>query len=472
MNSSQRQIGLDFVLEQVNTMTPFGTRRKRALIPYLPGDEAALAEEHDRVEELLALLRAGKLGDLLHVFCQLRDCSGTVQRLADGESLDEVEFFELKNFTANCQRIRREAEQLGIDARLQDLTGAGALLDPEGTGLLTFHYYDAWSPELADLRVEKRRLDRTGADPASAAAAQLAERLERAIRKVRQELSDALRPWQAAFRHNMTALGILDHRIAKADHARRHGCVRPAPSTSGELSLQGMIHPLVDDRLRASGSRMEPLDLVLTAGTTILTGANMGGKSVTLKTFLLQMELFRLGYFLPCVSARLRLPDFVSFSAGGGDDLASGLSSFGREVLDLQAILRQARTGRGIIVLDEPARGTNPLEGQAIVKALCRHFQDGEHYFFVASHLPDLPAEGMRHYQMMGLKEPLTDSGAAIPREPQAALAWLEERMDYRIREVAPHRAVPREAVRVMAVLGIDPDLLRAIEQNVGDDDE
>lgn len=472
MNSSQRQIGLDYVLEQVNTMTPFGTRRKRALLPFLPGDETALVAEHDRIEELLGLLRVGALGDVLHVFCLLRDCSGSVHRLETDQVLDEVEFFELKNFAACCQRIRRETEQLGIAAELRDLSGAFRLLDPEQTGLLTFHYYDAYSPELASLRAKKRRLDRAGTDPGAAAAMELADRLEASVRMVRQELSEALRPWQEAFRHNMDALGILDHRIAKADHARRNGCIRPILSSTAELSMRGMIHPMVDSRLRESGRRMEPLDLVLAPGSTILTGANMGGKSVTLKTCLLQMELFRLGYYLPCAAASLWLPDFVWFSAGGSEDLASGLSSFGREVIELQGILSQARTGRGIIVLDEPARGTNPLEGQAIVKALCRYFKDRAHCFFIASHLPDLPGEGMRHYQMMGLKENLTEKGTEIPREPQAALEYLEKRMDYRIREVAPCCAVPREAIRVMGALGMDPELIREIEQNLGEDDE
>lgn len=43
LNVSQRKIiGLDFVLERINTVTPFGEQRKRALKPFKPGQEADL----------------------------------------------------------------------------------------------------------------------------------------------------------------------------------------------------------------------------------------------------------------------------------------------------------------------------------------------------------------------------------------------------------------------------------------------
>ena len=48
MNSSQRQIGLDFVLEQVNTMTPFGEDAwQDFLADERPNPEEAVGGSHD-----------------------------------------------------------------------------------------------------------------------------------------------------------------------------------------------------------------------------------------------------------------------------------------------------------------------------------------------------------------------------------------------------------------------------------------
>lgn len=476
LNASQRKlIGLDYVLERVNTMTPFGEQRKRSFRTWQPGQEADLRQEHEEIDKCMAYLEAGALREMMHLFCQLKDISGSVERLSRNHVLDEVEFFEIKLFAAYCQRVRRHLAKLNLAIDLKDLAPVSRLLDPEGTGLLTFHYYDAYSPLLKELRQAKRQLDRRGRQHPDypGEAQRLSEELEEVTWQVRQKLSAGLEEWAPALLGNMQELGRLDHRIAKADYARKHACVRPAFAQTSCLCVDQMVNPMVEAILMEKGSRMEPLTLSLTPGSAILTGANMGGKSVTLKTFLLQVELFRLGYFLPCRAASLKLPDFVHYGAEDGQDVTRGLSSFGVEVLEINQILKQAEMGCGLILLDEPARGTNPLEAQAIVKALCRHFKAGDDYFFLATHLPDLPEEGMRHFQIMGLKNLLQDNIKEWSgKEPKDAIAALERNMDYRIREVSSTAEVPKEAIHVMEFLGTDPDLMREIKQILGDDYE
>ncbi len=58
---------------------------------------------------------------------------------------------------------------------------------------------------------------------------------------------------------------------------------------------------------------------------------------------------------------------------GIGDEQSelNGLSSFAAEMLNIQAIIAEARAGKKMLVLiDEPARTTNPHEGLAIANAL------------------------------------------------------------------------------------------------------
>lgn len=476
LNVSQRKIiGLDFVLERINTVTPFGEQRKRALKPFKPGQEADLKLEHQEIEQCISYLESGALRGMMHTFCLMKDISGSVERLGLNHVLDEVEFFEIKLFAAYSQRIRKHLEHLDLTIDLKDLSPATKLLDPEGTGLLTFHYYNAYSPELKKFREEKAKLDQRGFHHPDYTVDQqkLAQELEELIWQVRENLSQELSQWQEALQWNMKELGVLDHRIAKADYAWKRGCIRPEFSENDQLSLTEMINPMVQSVLQERGGDMEPLTLSLSPGSAILTGANMGGKSITLKTFLLQVELFRLGYYLPAQSAHLKLLDFVHYGGEDGQDVTKGLSSFGVEVLEINELLKQAETGCGLILLDEPARGTNPREAQAIVKALCRHFMAGDDYFFVATHLPDVPEDGMRHFQIMGLKNILENNlDTSSGREPRDAIAALERNMDYRIREVSSETKVPKEAIQVMELLGTDPSLMGKIKRILGDEYE
>ena len=69
LNASQRKIiGLDFVLERINTVTPFGEQRKRALKPFKPGQEADLKLEHQEIEQCISYLESGALRGMMHTF--------------------------------------------------------------------------------------------------------------------------------------------------------------------------------------------------------------------------------------------------------------------------------------------------------------------------------------------------------------------------------------------------------------------
>lgn len=470
----QKLIGLDYVLNRLNTMTPYGEALKRKLPVYYPGEEAALMKEYEETGKCYDLIQTQALKGVANVFCLFKDIAGSVAKLSTDQVLDEVEFFEIKLFAAYSQRLNETLSGMDLDIHLEDLSPVSRLLDPEGTKLLTFHFYDAYSEKLKALRQEKYRWDQRRQEPGyEEAVFSISQAIQEEIWGIREQLTQALTPWQPAFEANMKAIGILDFRLAKADYALRYGAVQPCLSQGEELIFEAFINPMVDGHLKDKGRAMEPLELTLRPGSSVLTGANMGGKSVTLKSIVLVMELFRRGCYLPGKAFSLRLPHFVFFGGEEGQDVKKGLSSFGWEVLAWNDMLAQTDRGWGLIVLDEPARGTNPREAQAIVKGLLNHFKDRDDYFLVASHLPNLAEAGMGHYQIMGLKKLLDDAMKGwTGKEPREALASLEQNMDYRIGEVSPQADVPQEALHVMEYLGANPDLLAQIKRIVGDDHE
>ena len=125
--------------------------------------------------------------------------------------------------------------------------------------------------------------------------------------------------------------------------------------------------------LAERGEQFTSLDLELRPGCTVITGANMGGKTVSLRSTVLSLLLCQCGFFVFAKSASLPLfhrVDLILADSGPG---AGGLSSFGKEVHLLDTLLRQTRDCFFFEAMDEFARGTNPQEGAALARALVRY---------------------------------------------------------------------------------------------------
>lgn len=57
-----------------------------------------------------------------------------------------------------------------------------------------------------------------------------------------------------------------------------------------------MINPQTADALHSSGRKFTPVSIELLSGSTVITGANMGGKSVAVKTLALNVLLALCGF--------------------------------------------------------------------------------------------------------------------------------------------------------------------------------
>jgi DNA mismatch repair ATPase MutS len=221
---------------------------------------------------------------------------------------------------------------------------------------------------------------------------------------------------------------------------------------------QARFLPL-ESELDAAGRRFVPIDLEL-HDTAVLTGPNMGGKSVTLQTcgFVALCAVF--GLPVPAASARTALFDQIAWVGLGRESQIGGLlSSFAREVLELKAILARG-AARLLILADEFARTTTPHEGRALLIALLARLRDLGACGLLATHLAGIArAASVRHFAVRGLR--------GIPRHPPTndvgqALEALADAMDYTIAEV-PGDELPRgDAIALTALLGIDREFVDA----------
>jgi DNA mismatch repair protein MutS2 len=157
-------------------------------------------------------------------------------------------------------------------------------------------------------------------------------------------------------------LAAIDFALARGALSRSwNGC---AVEIGDDVELIAARHPLLDP------ATVVPIDLPLTGvRVLVLSGANTGGKTVALKTLGLCALLHQCGLQPPAEKARL--PVFADVVADIGDEqsIAASLSTFSGHVRNLVHVL-DAATPRTLVLLDEVAAGTDPIEGAALARAL------------------------------------------------------------------------------------------------------
>lgn len=349
----------------------------------------------------------------------LRDISGTLSALAEGATLDEIEFFEIKH-------MAMLAEKLSDATYLDSVIG---ILDPDGLKIGTFYLYDSYSVELRRLRAAVE------IDPDDAQAQELLVNEEDRLKKV---ISDKLRPYARQLSETLREMAELDISLALAVQMHAEGL--EIPSSGTETKISGMFHPGVRAVLRTKGREFQAIDFAFKRGEpATVIGANMGGKTVALKTLCMLQYLYQFGFGLPVASAVMTPFDDIRFCIGDEQDEKTGLSSFAAEMQRIdRAVAAVERGGSVLLLVDEPARTTNPVEGTALVSALLELLADK----------PNLALVMTTHY---------TVEHAGRCWRVQGLLPGSKGRtMDYRLVPTTSHE-VPHEALNIARELGIDP---------------
>jgi DNA mismatch repair protein MutS len=220
--------------------------------------------------------------------------------------------------------------------------------------------------------------------------------------EIRQAVSIETRRVQAVAH----ALAILDALLSLAEVAARRNYCRPGLTEDDEIYIRTGRHAVIE----ATGERFIPNDAYLNNSTDrllIITGPNMGGKSVYLRQAALIAILAQIGSFVPAEEARLSILDRVFTRVGASDSLARGRSTFMVEMTETANILNTA-TPRSLILLDEVGRGTSTFDGLSLAWAIAEYLHDNPQHAaktLFATHYHEMTElskllPGVRNYQM------------------------------------------------------------------------
>lgn len=415
--------------------------------------------------------------NIQYEFCKVKNIKNTIVRLENKNILDELELFEIKNFAINVNKIMQYYLKLNINVDYINFNSLGKvvkLLDPEDLKLTTFQIYGAYSKRLLRIRQNKLNVEK---EIFSSTDIENIERLkkkrleiviqeEEEVLKIRKALTEELYNYLIDVKENITNIGKLDLLIAKADLAMKYNAIKPSINEDNKIYFKELVNPNIQRILDSQGKQYIPISIEIDNKITIISGANMGGKSVSMKTIALNLYLFQCGFFVFAKEANLCILDFIYLVSDDMQDINKGLSTFGAEIIKLKEITKLIKIRDGFIALDEFARGTNPIEGRLLLKSICEYFKKYNSISLISTHLDDININDVDYYQVIGLKNVNFEAlkrqiDLRIGKDKSSnGVKILQEYMDYRMEKVSQETKVPKDAINICKLLGLDNEII------------
>lgn len=467
--------GFNFVFNEFTPLTPYGISLKKSLPIFMPGEEHKLQQHFLLLEKLIEDMKdkTSLYNELKLCFMKFKDISGTIRLCRNNAVLDEVEIFEIKNLCINIIEFQNLFESLNLKKlmsieKLTDVKSVLELLDPEDKKLPTFFIYEGYSPKLKDIRSRKKDVEHRIFNSPPEELQELKslrlsivnEELQEEL-LIKEQLSYELHLLISDITDNLALIGELDILIARGNLALRYKGVKPELTKDLSIDISSAVNPFVEKLLKVKGKSFKELSIKLEGGSTVITGANMGGKTVALKTLVLNIALVHYGFFPFCKSIRLCLFNFIYFSSEDKQSLSKGLSSFGAEIMEINEVLALCNRQRGFIALDEFARGTNPKEGSILLRSLTSYLNSLNSIAVIATHYDGIAKEAKAHYQCVGLKKTDFNSlNEKIKNSRENSVDILQEYVDFTLEKVSASSDVPRDALNICRLLNFPEEIL------------
>lgn len=497
----KNSIGLQYILDRLNPSSPYGQERVRRLTPYTVEEQDLLMEELSNLEKLINKKDDLKqeINHLRRIFMQMKDVRPTIKKARE-MCLNDIELFEMKNFLIYSEQARSETNYVNGQTKMtgldyMDLEEALDILDPDGRRIPSFYIYEAYSEKLDDIRKRKRELEKSMEIAAEDTKKEyqnlrhqvvLEEEEEEQI--IREQLTKRLQPYLDAMLYNANVTGRMDLLLEKLTATYFGKAVKPVFSQMAgvrkdpvhkdaendsnhaadiSFKLENVTNPWVASVLKERGLEFTPLSIELTQGATVITGANMGGKSISLKTIVLNVLLAMCGFYVYADYAEIPFFENIQMISEELQSVQRGLSSFGAEIIQMKDVIENVEKEFCFVVLDEFSRGTNPHEGAALVRAVTKYLNSRHVVALLVTHFDHVAEYGKAHYQVVGLKD-MDES--QVQHEIRTAgtekgVSVIASHMNYGLYRVENEGNCPRDAFRICRLLGLQDDVMDLLEE-------
>jgi DNA mismatch repair protein MutS len=189
-------------------------------------------------------------------------------------------------------------------------------------------------------------------------------------------LRDQVAAQTATLLQTAEVLAQLDTLAGLAELAAERGYCRPSLHDEPILRIRDGRHPVLDQTLPAGTFVPNDATMGSEDGTFLLiTGPNMGGKSVYIRQVALITLMAQMGSFVPAKEAAIGLSDRIFTRVGASDELGRGQSTFMVEMTEAANILNNA-TSRSLVILDEIGRGTSTYDGVSLAWGITEYLHD------------------------------------------------------------------------------------------------
>ena len=184
---------------------------------------------------------------------------------------------------------------------------------------------------------------------------------------------------------NVALIEKSDFIFSKGKLSLELDAIEPNLNTERRILLKEGRHPLMDRAINI------PLQFHIgeNARGIIITGPNTGGKTVAIKTVMLNSMMAQCGLHVTCKEADICMNNSYLCDIGDGQSLSENLSTFSAHIKNALEVLKEANR-ESFVIMDELGSGTDPAEGMGIAIAILEELRKSGCLFLVTTHYPEV----------------------------------------------------------------------------------
>ncbi len=229
---------------------------------------------------------------------------------------------------------------------------------------------------------------------------------------------------EAFMQENIRMMEKLDYIFSKGKLSLDMQACEPVITIERKIKLKNARHPLMDRSICV------PLQFEMGGDTKgiVITGPNTGGKTVAIKTVMLNCLMAQSGLHVTCEEASICMNSNYLCDIGDGQNISENLSTFSAHIKNVLEVLSKVNAN-SLVIIDELGSGTDPAEGMGIAIAILEELRKSECHFIVTTHYPEVKeyadkAEGIVNARMTFDKDSLLPTYQMIIGEAGESCAF------------------------------------------------